>query len=83
MSDSGPITLDQHGCARCGGDGHPNMTFLPLTHPVEINAETIFTHWALCPTNGEPILMLTFNKEPVAWMQALTPLAEASDTVDG
>lgn len=51
--------VDLKGCARCWGDGHDALTFEPLTHPVELDsdAEPSFTHWAPCPTNGEPILM--------------------------
>ena len=49
-------TIDLVGCARCRGEGHARLTFRPLTHPVECeNGER--THWAPCPTNGEPILM--------------------------
>ena len=55
-----PITIDLVGCARCLGEGHEGLIFQPLTHPVEFDLELMqenFTHWALCPTNGEPILM--------------------------
>jgi hypothetical protein len=48
-----------YGCARCHEDGHTDIFFEPLTHPIEV-AGTTFTHWALCPNNGEPIL-LTFE----------------------
>jgi len=58
-----PISFDQIGCARCGGDGHPGMTFMPLAHPVELDDGTAFTHWAPCPTNGEPILLLIRKKD--------------------
>lgn len=37
-------------CTRCRQD-HAGLRFLPLKHPT---AEG--THWARCPTNGEPIL---------------------------
>ena len=46
-------------CARCGGD-HSNVEAAPLTRPVvELRdnvEEVLYTHWAPCPTNGEPIL---------------------------
>jgi hypothetical protein len=49
------------GCARCHGDGHKGLKFRKLTHPVEVlnGAEWVPgpTHWATCPTNGEPILL--------------------------
>jgi hypothetical protein len=53
--------VDLRGCARCHGDGHKQLVFRPLTHPVEMGDGTMthwaMTHWAPCPTNGEPILM--------------------------
>lgn len=60
MAKAVPITIDVNGCARCRGAGHPNLTFLPLTRPFELSVdgvEIIFSHWAPCPTNGEPILL--------------------------
>lgn len=52
------ITMNQVGCARCDGNGHANMTYRQLTHPVVLEGILRFTHWALCPTNGEPIMLL-------------------------
>ena len=52
-----PVTLDLNGCARCHGEGHKAITFEPLVYPVELGGEESFTHWALCPVNGEPILL--------------------------
>lgn len=55
-------TISIKGCARCHGDGHEDLVFQPLTHPFTaepgVSAYT-FTHWAPCPTNGEPILLGT------------------------
>lgn len=50
------VRLDQVGCARCGADAHYGITYLRLTRPVVLGAET-FTHWAWCPSTGEPILL--------------------------
>lgn len=52
------ITKDVGHCARCKDD-HDAVAFAKLTHPVEgITAgEPTMTHWAPCPTNGEPILL--------------------------
>lgn len=47
------------GCARCHGEGHDDITFKPLKHPVSQDGKVRYTHWAPCPTTGEPILMLT------------------------
>ena len=38
-------------CPRCDGD-HPGLTF----HPLKVDAD-VATHWAMCPTNAEPIFM--------------------------
>jgi hypothetical protein len=35
---------------------HPEVEWLPLTHPIEDSDGTFWTHWAPCPENGEPIL---------------------------
>lgn len=62
--NSDEVTFDQVGCARCHGDGHPGITFKRLTHAFEPDGvEEAYTHWAPCPTNGEPI-MLAFIDEP-------------------
>lgn len=42
------------GCARCGGD-HSVLVFRRLARG-QTGVEH-YTHWARCPTNGEPILM--------------------------
>lgn len=54
------ITFDLKGCARCHGDGHEQLTFRKLTYPLaSVTAidGVKLTHWASCPTNGEPILL--------------------------
>lgn len=52
-----PITTSLTGCARCHGEGHADLAFEPLEHPIEHEGVVIGTHWAACPTNGQPILM--------------------------
>jgi hypothetical protein len=42
------------GCSRCGGD-HDALVFQRFANPIEVEPE--LTHWALCPTTGEPLLM--------------------------
>ena len=56
------LTIDLGGCARCEGEGHPKLVFTELTHPQRILNEHgdvlhSFTHWAPCPTNGQPIML--------------------------
>lgn len=45
-------------CARCRGD-HFQIEFNPFTFPVTECEIIIGTHWALCPENGEPILLIS------------------------
>ncbi len=49
-------------CARCG-ENHINITAKPLSQPVFLNDEVLYTHWAPCPTNGEPILVVEMAKD--------------------
>lgn len=56
-------------CARCGGT-HDGVEFQALGRPIEVGATPTLvravnpiptlTHWAPCPTTGEPILMAVF-----------------------
>lgn len=43
------------GCARCGGEHE--VEFKELAQPHVDTGGAKWTHWAPCPTNGEPILM--------------------------
>lgn len=43
-------------CARCGTD-HQSVRFERLLHEMRDSDGTIWTHWARCPTNGQPILL--------------------------
>lgn len=63
------ITTDIKGCARCHGAGHAGITFTPLTYPFDCKLKTDgewvdahVTHWAPCPTNGEPIFYSTIKR---------------------
>lgn len=61
-------------CARCGQD-HAEITFKQLQKPIQLFEDTrvrnaaffrnpsalMYTHWASCPTTGEPILMKLYN----------------------
>lgn len=51
-------------CARCGGT-HKLMQ-RPLTNPTGR-----YNLWAPCPTNGEPIMLLTFKTEVSAQAREL------------
>lgn len=43
------------GCARCGED-HA-LRFTEFARPLETPGGVVFTHWAACPSTGDPILM--------------------------
>lgn len=51
-------------CARCGKD-HADLIFLPFTKPIlcQNNRTVEFSHFAECPTTGEPVLMLAKESE--------------------
>lgn len=58
-----PFVFDLVGCARCEGEGHLRLLFQPFGLPPDDLASSEFpegriTHWALCPTTGEPILFM-------------------------
>lgn len=59
--EDGTILRDrQNGCARCHGDGHDDLLFRPFTIPFTletIGGEAVATHWSICPTTLEPILL--------------------------
>lgn len=44
-------------CARCGGE-HGPMSFAPLGVPMSRKGVVTHTHWASCPSTGEPILLI-------------------------
>jgi len=43
-------------CARCTGE-HEDILCASFTRPVEL-VDGGYTHWALCPNTGEPILIV-------------------------
>lgn len=49
-------------CVRCG-DKHENLVFTSLSQPG--NDPDDWTHWAACPTNGEPILLKRIATAPL------------------
>lgn len=50
------------GCARCGGN-HEDLVAKPFTKPVYDNEHLLSaTHFAMCPTTEEPILVLSVQK---------------------
>jgi len=47
---------DQKGCARCGAEEHLQLAYQPFTNHIDFGDGFVATHYAPCPTNGEPIL---------------------------
>src|SRR4051812_37308184 len=54
------------GCARCDGDGHKDLVFKEFANPVELDDGTTFSHFAFCPTLGEPILLRIIPDPPAS-----------------
>jgi hypothetical protein len=50
------------GCARCDGN-HENLVAKSFTKPVfDDERRVVATHFAMCPTTEEPILVLSVQK---------------------
>ena len=52
------ITVTLMGCVRCE-KGHKDLVFRKLKRP-----QDDFTHWAMCPTTGEPLLCKAWKASP-------------------
>lgn len=48
-------------CARCHGN-HEDVEFVRFNTPVYEGESLVWTHWAMCPTNEEPILLIVEAK---------------------
>lgn len=44
-------------CARCGGE-HTMQVYYPLTVPLSRKGFVTHTHFAVCPTTGEPSMII-------------------------
>ena len=52
------LSVPVFNCARCGKN-HDTLDFQPFMRPVMKNeTEVDATHWAMCPTTQQPILLL-------------------------
>lgn len=56
------MKTDIKNCARCQ-QNHDRLEFEKFTNPIEDSDGTLWTHWALCPTNGEPVLLKVVEKK--------------------
>lgn len=50
--DKKRVLINVRNCARCGGN-HKKLEFTKLTIEGERHS-----HWAPCPTNGEPVMLV-------------------------
>ena len=53
-----------HNCARCG-QNHKDLEFNSFENAVEDTDGTVWDYWALCPINGEPILLKVTKTDEV------------------
>jgi hypothetical protein len=57
------VTIAVNQCARCG-ENHPPLSFKrAYLTPDDSPGILAWTHWALCPTTGDPILMIVVNND--------------------
>jgi len=57
-TESALLVTNVSGCARCG-QNHEGLTFRPFARARNPH----YSHWALCPTTGEPILLVVRDTE--------------------
>lgn len=51
------ISITVKRCARCG-ENHHQLEFKRIHNPIEHgDGEPDSTYWAVCPTNGDPVLL--------------------------
>lgn len=57
LTDESIVIESLEGCARCGNT-HAMLRFFKLERPMRAaGSQAVFTHWALCPSRREPIMM--------------------------
>lgn len=65
------IVTNLIGCARCHGEGHDDVAFERLRFPITVlddeGEPARATHWAMCPTLSEPILMAVVQRDEAVW----------------
>lgn len=68
------ISVNLRSCARCGGD-HNNLVFAKFTRSLEVDGHD-FTHWCMCPSVAQPILMEVTYQSDVSTENTLPPAEE-------
>jgi hypothetical protein len=58
QADKAKVKVDRlvH-CARCGAT-HEDIVFVRFMVPIRAFGVELYSHWAKCPTSGDPILMV-------------------------
>lgn len=72
MSIKDKIIVPVKCCARCEKDHEP-MCFLPFKRPAQPPFEKL-THWASCPTTGEPIMLSIVLTESQSRLKQSSPV---------
>jgi hypothetical protein len=66
------LVIDLDSCGRCH-ESHPGLELRTFSYPADTGRGIIFTHWALCPVNGEPILHASGVIYPAPLVQGKEP----------
>jgi hypothetical protein len=59
--EQAPAEPALRSCARCYGD-HAAMWWVAFVHPIVDEDGTTWTHWATCPTTGDPVLQRSHDR---------------------
>lgn len=66
-----PTRDDVTDCPRCH-QAHGQLEFFELTGRIEVGWFEVVTHWGICPTTGQPVLMGTCDLTPLIHPQRVT-----------
>ena len=78
MKTNGP-RVDLEGCSRCGGS-HKALKSIEFDRPVKIG-RLAWTHWVLCPTAIDPVLVRWTREAPKWAREASKPTRKAKKGV--
>ena len=65
------LGVNMPNCSRCDGS-HDDVMFQPFTKPSDA-----YTHWAMCPTTNEPIVMSLGRPSEASELEEPCPLCSA------
>jgi hypothetical protein len=71
MGDNIITTVE--GCARCGGK-HADLDFKPFSqNSIKDSDGADWTHWALCPATGEPLILQVVQTDQIVYIEPPGP----------